>query len=64
VNEHSSRKIAVVAHHDCAGNPVSDKTQKEQLASAAVMLSEDYPGLEVTGIWLDANWIVERIGPR
>ncbi|MFZ0013079.1 MAG: carbonic anhydrase [Acidimicrobiia bacterium] len=64
VSEHSSRRITVVAHHDCAGNPVPDKRQKEQLATAVAMLRQQYPGMEVSGLWLDSNWIVERIGSR
>jgi len=58
---HGSNKIAVVAHHDCAGNPAPDRVQKQQVASAIARLNETYPRAEVIGIWLDAQWIVERI---
>lgn len=61
---HGSKKIAVVAHHDCAGNPVSDRTQKEEVATAVTRLSETYPGTEVIGLWLNEQWIVERIRAR
>lgn len=61
IDQHGSRKIAVVAHHDCAGNPVSDKTQKEQIVAAMTRLGNLYPDMEVAGLWLDENWIVERI---
>ena len=58
---HGSSKIAVVAHHDCAGNPASDRVQKQQVATAVSRLTEAYPNAEVIGIWLNEQWIVERI---
>jgi len=58
---HGSHRIAVVAHHDCAGNPVSDRVQKQEVASAMTRLTETYPGAEVIGLWLNEQWIVERI---
>jgi carbonic anhydrase len=58
---HGSRHIAVVAHHDCAGNPVADKTQKEQVRLAVRRIRDHHPTAEVTGQWLNEQWIVERI---
>jgi hypothetical protein len=58
---HGSNKIAVVAHHDCAGNPVSDRVQKQEVATAMIRLAETHPGSEVIGLWLNEQWIVERI---
>lgn len=61
VSKHGSKDIAVVAHHDCAGNPIADKSQRDQVAAAATRLSERHPEAEVIGLWLDRNWTVERI---
>lgn len=61
MDKHGSRKVAVVAHHDCSGNPVSDKTQKQQIVAAVARLENLYPNVEVAGLWLNENWIVERI---
>lgn len=61
---HGSNKIAVVAHHDCAGNPVSDRVQKQEVATAMTRLAETYPAAEVIGLWLNEQWIVERIRTR
>lgn len=58
---HGSRRIAIAAHHDCAGNPVSDKTQKQQLVTAVARISDLHPEAEVIALWLDQNWIVERL---
>ena len=61
IEKHGSRQIAVVAHHDCAGNPASDKAQKQQVATATTRLSDLYPDAEVIGLWLSEQWIVERV---
>jgi hypothetical protein len=56
---HGSTQIAVVAHHDCAGNPVSDDQQKTQLGEAVAYFRRRYPGCDVIGVWLGENWAVE-----
>jgi hypothetical protein len=58
VNVHSSTGIAIVAHHDCAGNPIPDSDQILQLQTCLETLSKRYPQLEVVGLWLDQNWAV------
>ena len=63
MDAHGSRHIAVVAHHDCAGNPVADTTQKQQVATAVAWLSGRHPDAEVVGLWLGDNWIGERVRP-
>lgn len=59
LNGHQSRQIALVAHQDCAGNPVSDEAQQEQLREAVAHFRRRYPGYEVIGLWLGAGWAVE-----
>lgn len=61
VERHGSRKIAVVAHHDCAGNPVSANTQKQQIAAALARLQGLYPDADVVGLWINEHWVVERV---
>lgn len=61
IKAHGSNKIAVVAHHDCAGNPTSDRVQKQQVAAAVSRLTGIHPHAEVIGVWLNEQWIVERI---
>jgi hypothetical protein len=63
IRAHGSSQVAVAAHHDCAGNPLPDATQKKQVAKAVARLQRDYPQLEVIGIWLNDHWIVERVRP-
>ena len=59
--KHSSKSIAICAHADCAGNPVDDDTQKEQLKKATELLKGQYPNVEVLTLWLDINWNVYEI---
>lgn len=61
VEKHASHQIAVVAHADCAGNPISDKAQRQQVADAVKFVESRYPDAEVIGLWLNENWIVEKV---
>lgn len=61
ISKHGSRHIAVVAHHDCAGNPVPAKAQRDQLARAATLLRDLYPEPEITALWVNEQGIVERV---
>ena len=63
VDKHKSTQIGVVAHADCAANPVSDDVQKKQVADAVASLESMFPDFEVVGLWIDENSIVERIRP-
>lgn len=63
VNIHGSRTIAVVAHHDCAGNPVDRETQISQLQPSIDWVRLHYPRCDVIGLWVDADWIVQDVSP-
>jgi len=60
INEHKSKGIAVIAHHDCAGNPVDDRTQISQLPPAVNFLAQHYPNVEIIGLWLDSYFKVKQ----
>lgn len=53
IQNHASKQVAIIAHHDCAGNPIPDDEQQSQLEQCRAMLIERYPGLEVITLWLD-----------
>ena len=61
VNKHKSKAIAIVAHHDCAGNPDSKDNQLKQLEVAVKFIAAKYPDTEVIGLWVGENWQVEKI---
>jgi len=60
INEHRSKAIAVIAHHDCAGNPADEQTQISQLAPAVNFLASHYPNVEIIGLWVDSNFSVKE----
>ncbi len=59
--KHGSRVIAVAGHHDCAGNPMPEKVQKEQTLKAIQHLKELFPGLKFIGLWVDEEWKVRPL---
>ncbi|MHC4943299.1 MAG: carbonic anhydrase [Planctomycetota bacterium] len=61
LDKHASKGIAVAAHHDCAGNPVDEATQLEQLKSAVNYLTTIYPGRTIVGLWVNASWKVKIV---
>jgi len=63
VDKHHSRGIAVIGHHDCAGNPACEEEQLLHTREAVAMLRKKYPDLEIIGLWVDENWDVSEILP-
>ncbi len=61
VEKHHSVGIAVVGHHDCAGNPVDDATQIDEVNTAVALLDEEFPGVPTLGIWVDSDWKVNKL---
>jgi hypothetical protein len=61
VEKHHSMGIAVVGHHDCAGNPAPKSTQLEQLKLAVQLLRRQHKNIDIIGLWVDENWNVEPI---
>lgn len=59
---HGSRLIAVVGHHDCAGNPVERAEQERQIDAALAYLKKAY-GDQVLylGLYVNKKWEVEEI---
>ncbi len=61
IEKHASKGIAVVGHHDCAGNPAGEEIQKEHLEYAVKFLREHYPSVEVTALWVNEKWDVKEV---
>jgi len=60
LEEHQSKFIAVVGHHDCAGNPGDRTYQESQLDEALDYLKRAF-GEEITyvGLYVNEKWEVE-----
>ena len=56
VKKHGSHGIAVVGHHDCAGNPSEQETQERQIRVAVETLRSRYRNAEVIGVWVNESW--------
>ncbi len=61
VEKHGSKGIAVVGHHDCAGNPTDEEVQTDHNERAVRFLRERYPGVEVIALWVDHRWDVTEV---
>ncbi len=61
VEKHRSPAVAIVAHHDCAGNPLPKEEQLSQLYLAAEKIRENFPGLKVHLLWVNEDWRVEEV---
>lgn len=61
IKHHKSTGIAIIAHHDCAGNPVNDQSQLAQLNLAQNFLAGHYPNVNIIGLWVDSTWCISQI---
>lgn len=58
---HDSNLIAIVGHHDCAGNPTGEDNQKQQILSAMNSVKSWNFDVQVIGLWVDESWCVSEI---
>ncbi|MBA3016257.1 MAG: hypothetical protein KKD63_08085 [Proteobacteria bacterium] len=61
VNGHGSKAVAIVCHHDCAGNPVDKDTQLKQLEVAVKNVASWGFAVEFVKLWIGDNWQVNVI---
>ena len=61
INKHKSCGIGIVAHYNCAGNPVEKETQLKQLAISIDFIKTKYPNTKVIGLWADEKFSVTQI---
>jgi hypothetical protein len=64
VKHHHSVGIAVVGHHDCAGNSANQEDQIADTVAAVKYIRERGPqdkDITVIGLWIDENWSVSEM---
>jgi len=61
VQKHGSKNVAIVAHHDCAGNPVDPKVHLDQAERAVELVRSWGFGCEVVALWLGEDFKVHLI---
>ena len=59
LNTNKSTRIFIVAHHDCRGNPVDEKTHHRDVAKSIKRLRLHWPKLEIVGLWVNRRWQIE-----
>ena len=62
VNAHGSNIVAIVGHHDCAGNPISKSEHIDMTMKAVEIVASWNCGAKIIGLWVDKNWQVEVVG--
>ncbi len=62
IRAHGTNQVALTAHSDCAGNPVPDEKQKQQLLRAVDVVSGRFPDLEVIALFFDQRIGFQKIG--
>jgi len=61
IAKHNSKLIALVGHHDCAGNPVEQDTQVKQLRMAIKVVDSWKFNAQIIGLWVDKNLEVREV---
>jgi hypothetical protein len=61
VEKHHSVGIAVVGHHDCAGNPAPQENQIVHIQGAIRFLRQHYENVEIIGLWVDEHWEIHEV---
>ena len=61
VLEHGSKQVAVVGHHDCAGNPAEASVQRTHTLAAIETVRSWELDVTVFGLWVDENWDVSVV---
>jgi hypothetical protein len=61
VNKHASKLVAIVGHHDCAGNPVDKDNQIKHILSAVNTVKSWNFDVQIIGLWVDENWQVSEV---
>jgi hypothetical protein len=60
LNKHGSNMIFISGHHDCAGNPVSEDIQIQQIIECEKILQSKYPDIKIVKLWIDEHWKVKE----
>ena len=61
VNKHGSSLIAILGHHDCAGNPADKENQLRQTKAAMKTIAGWGFSARIIGLWIDENWKVSQV---
>lgn len=60
-DNHGSNVVAVVGHHNCAGNPVDREVKEGQIKQSVDLVKSWGFGVEVIGLYVNDQWEVEVV---
>jgi len=60
--KHGSKVVVIVAHHDCAGNPVEYDTHVDHVKRSLEVLKSWNLGAKLVGVWVGDDWKVKKLG--
>lgn len=61
VEKHGSGVVAVVGHHDCAGNPGDREHHRVHLRTAMLKVESWDLAVQVLGLYVNDKWKIEEI---
>ncbi len=61
VKRHGSNAVAIVGHHDCAGNPVDKQSQYSHIRRAMELIKSCGFEGKILGLYVNENWQVEVV---
>ena len=61
ITAHYSSVIAVVGHHDCAGNPVSKEEHLKQINKCIEVVTSWRLPVRILGLWVNELWEIEVV---
>ncbi len=61
LNAHHSKIITIVAHHDCAGNPISREEHFAMLSACVKEIEQWNHDVRVLSLWINEKWQAEVI---
>jgi hypothetical protein len=61
IDVNKSARLFIVGHYDCRGNPVDEKTHREQIVNSVKRLKIHWPKFDIIGLWVNNHWQVEVV---
>jgi len=61
VSKHRSGFVAVVAHHDCVANNLSEQEQRAQIGVSIEYIRKWQIPAHLVGLWVNSSWVVEEV---
>ncbi|MCY6371617.1 carbonic anhydrase [Clostridium ganghwense] len=61
IDKHDSDLVAIVGHYDCAGNPVDEEKQIEDIKLAIKTVEAWNLDVKIIGLYVNEKWSVKKI---